>query len=171
MTLLPRSLFGRLALLLLAVVVVAMAATILLFRQDRAALLARQFSDTKIVKLQAVRAALAAADPREGRETLQRIGREYGVRIIPDGERRMMGGNATPSPMMLEFEQRLREGLGPDTELRLAPGRGLLMVKVEAGSGHYWVGFALPPRPQAEDVPSRPAKWTMMYPAMMNYPP
>ena len=37
-----------------------------------------------------------------------RIGREYGVRIIPDGERRMMGGSATLSPTMLEFEQRLR---------------------------------------------------------------
>lgn len=167
MTLLPRSLFGRLALLLLAVIVVAMAATILLFRQDRAALLARQFSDTKIVQLQAVRAALAAADPRESRETLQRIGREYGVRIIPDGERRMMGGNATLSPMMLEFEQRLREGLGPGTELRLAPGRGLLMVKVEAGSGHYWVGFALPPRPQAEDVPSRAAIWSLLVAALL----
>ena len=41
MTLLPRSLFGRLALLLLAVVAMALVATILFFRQDRLTLLAR----------------------------------------------------------------------------------------------------------------------------------
>ncbi len=167
MKLLPRTLFGRLALVLLAVIVLAMAATILLFRQDRAALLARQFSDTKIVQLQAVRAALATADARESRETLTRIGREYGVRIVPEGERRMMGGNAMLGPAMLEFEQQLRAGLGPETELRAAPGRGLLLVKIEAGGNHYWVSFPLPPRPQAEDVPSRAAIWSLSVAALL----
>lgn len=157
MKLLPRTLFGRLALLLLVVVVIAMAATILLFRQDREALLARQFGDTKIVQLQAVRAALAAADPREGRETLQRIGHEYGVRIVPEGERRMMGGGGALGPTMQAFEERLRAALGPTTELRVAPGRGLMLVRIDAGNGNYWVGFPLPPRPRAEDVPSRAA--------------
>jgi two-component system osmolarity sensor histidine kinase EnvZ len=159
--LLPRTLFGRLALVLLAVIALAMAATILLFRHDRAALLARQYSETKIVQLQAVRAALATADASESRDTLTRIGREYGVRIIPEGERRMMGGNALLGPPMLEFEQRLRAGLGPETELRVAPGRGLLLVKIEAGGSNYWVSFPLPPRPQAEDVPSRAAIWSL----------
>src|SRR4030095_14882748 len=95
-TLLPRSLFGRLALLLLAVVAVALAATILFFRQDRISLLARQFSDTKIVQLQAVRAALEANDTPERRGSLGRIGREYGVRIIPESERPNIGGLPVP---------------------------------------------------------------------------
>ena len=56
MTLYPRSLFGRLALLLLAVVAIALVTTIAVFRHDRAALLERAFSDTKIAQLQAVRA-------------------------------------------------------------------------------------------------------------------
>jgi two-component system osmolarity sensor histidine kinase EnvZ len=153
-TLLPRSLFGRLALLLLAVVVVALAATILLFRHDRAALLSRQFADTKIVQLQAVRAALEGADPRERRESLARIGREYGVRIVPESERPYMGG-PPPGPLLQALEERLREALGPDTELRVAPGRGLMLVRLTAAGSGYWVGFALPSRPQAEDVPSR----------------
>ena len=42
----PRSLFGRLALLLLLVILISQAAAIYLFRQDRAALIARQFSET-----------------------------------------------------------------------------------------------------------------------------
>ena len=59
----PRSLFGRLALLLLLVILVSQATAIFLFRQDRAALVARQFGDTKIVQLKALRAGLAAAAP------------------------------------------------------------------------------------------------------------
>ena len=62
MTLYPRSLFGRLALLLLVVVAISLVATILFFRQDRAALLARAFGDTKIAQLQAVRAAVEACE-------------------------------------------------------------------------------------------------------------
>ena len=84
MTLYPRSLFGRLALLLLAVVALALASTILLFRHDRAALLVRAFGDTKIAQLQAVRAALEASDAAERRETVARIGRDFGVRIVPE---------------------------------------------------------------------------------------
>ena len=160
MTLLPRSLFGRLALLLLAVLAVALAATILLFRQDRVALLARQFGDTKIVQLQAVRAALEASDTRERRDSIARIGREYGVRILPESERPFMGGAPVP-PLLQPLDARLRETLGPGTELRVAPGRGLLLVRVEAAGTGYWVGFPLPPRPQAEDLPSRAALWSL----------
>ncbi len=161
MTLLPRSLFGRLALLLFVVVAIALAATILLFRQDRVALLAQQFSDTKIVQLQAVRAALEAADTSERRESLARIGREYSVRIVPESERPFMGG--APVGSVLEpLEARLREALGPGTELRVAPGRGLLLVRVEAAGTGYWVGFPLTPRPLAEDRGSRAALWSLV---------
>ena len=59
-TLWPRSLFGRLALLLLLVILLSQATAIYLFRQDRATLLARQFSDTKLVQLRSLQAALAA---------------------------------------------------------------------------------------------------------------
>ncbi len=157
MSLLPRSLFGRLALLLLGVLLIAVAATILFFGRDRAALLARQFGDTKIVQLQAIRAALAAADGPERRETVMRIGREYGVRLVPESERPLMGGLKPNNPSLEELEQRLTEALGPGTEVRLAPGRGLLLVRVEAGGTGYWVGFPLPPRPAAADVPTRAA--------------
>ena len=161
MTLVPRSLFGRLALLLLAVVAVALVATILFFRQDRMTLLARQFGDTKIVQLQAVRAALEANDTPERRESIGRIGREYDVRIVPESERPFMGGVRVPPPLEA-LEARLREALGPGTELRVAPGRGLLLVRVEAAGTGYWVGFPLPPRPQAEDYPSRAALWSLI---------
>ncbi len=158
MRLLPQTLFGRLALLLLGVLLIAVVATILIFGQDRAALLARQFGDTKIVQLQAIRAALAAADGPARRDTLQEIGREYGVRLIPENERPMMGaGMRAGSPAMEELELRLREALGPGTELRPAPGRGLMLVRIEANGTGYWVAFPMPSRPPAADVPARAA--------------
>ena len=156
MKLLPRSLFGRLALLLLGVVAVALVATILLFRQDRLTLLARQFGDTKIVQLQAVRAALEANDTPERRESIGRIAREYGVRIVSESERPFLSGAPVP-PLLEPLHARLREALGEGTELRVAPGRGLFLVRVEAAGAGYWVGFPLPPRALAEDHPSRAA--------------
>ena len=160
MTLWPRSLFGRLTLLLILVVATAMAATILFFRHDRATLLERQFSDTKIVQLQALRAALGAADSRERRETLRDIGRQYGVRIVPEAERPMVGAPAMGTAM-LEFEQRLQDSLGAGTQLRIAPRLQLLFVRIEAGGDGYWIGFPLSPRPAADDVPSRALIWSL----------
>ena len=65
-TLLPRSLFGRLVLLLIAVVALAVLTSVVMFRHDRAELLTRQFSDTE------ARAAAGAA----------RGAREHGHRCI-----------------------------------------------------------------------------------------
>jgi len=159
-TLLPRSLFGRLALLLLVVVSIAIAVTIVLFHQDRVALLSRQVDDTKIVQLKAVRAALESLEPQEHRDALRRIGREYGVRIIPESERPGFGANTLPSPRRLEeLETRLRDQLGPGTEVRPVPGRGLLFVRVQASDTGYWIGFPLLP-PPSDDRPSRAALWS-----------
>jgi two-component system osmolarity sensor histidine kinase EnvZ len=160
-TVYPRSLFGRLALLLLAVVAIALVATIAVFRHDRAALLVQAFSDTKIAQLQAVRAALESSDAAERRETVNRIGREFGVRIVPENERPMLGAAAPVLPQMQELEARLREQLGAGTQVRPAPGRGLMFVRVEAAGAGYWIGFPLPPRPRVEDEPWRAIIWSL----------
>ncbi len=167
MTLYPRSLFGRLALLLLVVIALALAATIGVFRHDRAALLVRAFGDTKIAQLQAVRAALETSDALERRETVGRIGREFGVRIVPESERPMMGMVPPRLPQMQELETHLKEQLGPATQVRAAPGRGLLFVRVDAAGVGYWIGFPLPPRPQVEDEPWRAILWSLILAAIL----
>jgi two-component system osmolarity sensor histidine kinase EnvZ len=159
-TLWPRSLFGRLTLLLILVVAIVTAATILFFRHDRATLLARQFGETKIVQLQALRAALGATDSTERRETLRDIGRQYGVRIIPEAERPLVGAPAIGSEMA-DLEDRLRESFGTGTQLRIAPRQQLLFVRVDANGAGYWVGFPLPGRPAGEDIPSRALIWSL----------
>ena len=131
MKLWPQSLFGRLILLLVAVVGLVALATFLLFNRDRAALLANQFNDTKLVQMKALRAALEGADPAR-RETLARLGREYGVRIVPESERPTIG-IAPMGPAMQQLQQRLREGLGETTEVRIAPRSRQLFVHMQAG--------------------------------------
>ena len=165
MTLYPRSLFGRLALLLLVVVAISLVATILFFRQDRATLLARAFGDTKIAQLQAVRAAVEAADARERRESLLRIGRDYDVRILPEDVRPNPGG-APLGPAMRDLETRLREQMGEGTELRVAPNRGLLFVRVVAGGTGYWIGFPMPRHP-SEDEPIHAIVWSLALAAVL----
>jgi two-component system osmolarity sensor histidine kinase EnvZ len=161
----PRSLFGRLALLLLAVILVSQAAAIYLFRQDRAALIARQFSDTKLVELRSLRAALAAIDPGANDATLAKFGEAYHARIVTDQERRFSGG-PPQSPLLVDLEQRLKAELGPDTELRIQPRLQLLWIKLVAGDRAYWAGFQLPPRP-SEDAPSRALEWSVVILAVL----
>ena len=159
MTLAPRSLFGRLTLLLVAVVAIATVAMILLFRQDRAALVARQFGDTKIAQLQAMRAALEGA---EGRATLGRIGREFGARIIPEAERPALAHAGPPqSPLVAELEQRLRAELGPGTEVRALPGRQQFLVRLQAGGAGYWAAFPMPAPRELDGAPSRALAWSL----------
>src|SRR5205085_763543 len=120
LTLWPRSLFGRLALLLLLVILISQATAIFLYRQDRAALLSRQFSDTKIVQLKALRAGLAAADPKSTAAALASFGDAYQARIVPDEERRFVGG-PPQNPAMVELLERLKAELGPETDVRIQP--------------------------------------------------
>ncbi|MBK6804746.1 MAG: HAMP domain-containing protein [Betaproteobacteria bacterium] len=159
MTLAPRSLFGRLTLLLVAVVAIATVSMILLFRQDRAALVARQFGDTKIAQLQAMRAALEGA---EGRATLGRIGREFGARIIPESERPALAHAGPPqTPLVAELEQRLRAELGPGTEVRALPGRQQFLVRLQAGGTAYWAAFPMPAPRELDGAPSRALAWSL----------
>jgi two-component system osmolarity sensor histidine kinase EnvZ len=160
----PRSLFGRLALLLLLVILISQATAIFLFRQDRAALLARQFDDTKIVQLKSLRAALATADPKSTSATLMHFGQAYQARIVPQEEAPPFRG-LPQGPRFEELQSRLQAELGPETELRIQPRLQLLWIKLQAGDRAYWAGFPLP-RP-GEDAPSRALEWSLIALALL----
>jgi two-component system, OmpR family, osmolarity sensor histidine kinase EnvZ len=164
-TLWPRSLFGRLVLLLIAVVAIAAAASFLIFREDRAALLARQFGETKIVQLQALRAALESTDAATRREHMARLEREYGVRIVPELDRPRFGVPAGSG--LAGLDARLKEVLGDTTELHVAPGRGLLVVKMDAAGTGYWVGFPLRTFEENDELPTRALAWTISVAALL----
>ena len=160
----PRSLFGRLALLLLAAILASQAAAIYLFRQDRAALVARQFSDTKLVQLRALRTALASADPGTVDARLARFGEANGARLIADAERQYVG-ISPQNPLLVDLETRLKAELGPDTELRIQPRQQLLWIKLVAGNRAYWAGYQMP-RP-SDETPGRAVEWSLIILAVL----
>jgi two-component system osmolarity sensor histidine kinase EnvZ len=166
MTVLPRSLFGRLTLLLIAVVGLAVLASVVLFRVERANLLDRQLSETRIVQLQAIRAALAATDDPERSEALEELAREYDVNIYPEPDRALRAG-AEAGPFMRELALRLRERLGPETEVRFAPRRQMLFVRVVAADTPYWIGVPVRPRAPADEGPTRALVWLLVVLAVL----
>src|SRR4051794_16451971 len=160
MSVLPRTLFGRIALLLFAVTAIGFIAALLIFRYDRATFAERQFDDTKIVQLETLRAALSSLQRQDRPGFLQRLGKEYGVLLLSVNDRPTIGRPAM-GPRMRDLEQRLQERMGQDTELRLQPsaeGRPIAWVRLAAGDGAYWVGFTLP-RANAE-LPNRVMIWS-----------
>jgi two-component system osmolarity sensor histidine kinase EnvZ len=158
-TLLPRSLFGRIALLLFAVTAIGFVAALLIFRYDRATFAERQFGDQKIVQLETLRAALSSLQSQDRPGFLRRIGREYGVFLVPVAERPSIGRPAL-GPRMRELEDRLRERLGDDTQLRVQASEAgpIIWVKLLAGDSAYWVGLPVPRRDA--ELPNRVMMWS-----------
>jgi two-component system osmolarity sensor histidine kinase EnvZ len=165
-TVLPRSLFGRLTLLLIAVVALAVLASVILFRVERTGLINRQLSETKVLQLQAIRAALAAADDPERSEALEELSREYGVTIQLESDRPVRGQTAG-GPFMRDLAERLREQLGPETDIRFAPRLSMLYVRVVAGDTPYWIGVPVPRNAPADDASPRALIWLLVVLALL----
>ncbi len=158
MRLWPRSLFWRLALLLLVLIVVSQGAAIALFRQDRAHLVLRQISDTKVAQLQALREALASFDPGAQGGPPPRLGATYGARLLRAEERPEIG-LPPRAPVMVELAAKLREVFGEETELRVQPAEQMLWIRLRAGPRLWWAGFPYA-RLQENETPRRFIFWT-----------
>ncbi len=146
MTLLPKSLFARLFLLITLAVVVVVVALALIFRQDRVTLVARNFTDTKLQQIEALRDALAKA-PDERGQTIQAIARQFSVLIIPVDRRPEIGN--VPGPAFKHIVARIQEQLGNDTEIRWGTRLDQAIVWIRmpiAGNDRLrsvWAGFPM----------------------------
>ncbi|MCC6870537.1 MAG: HAMP domain-containing protein [Burkholderiales bacterium] len=165
MTPLPRSLFGRLVLLIVAAVALAVMASVVLFRSERLALVNRQVSETRLVQLQALRAALTATDDPERSETLESLADAYGVEIYP--ETAQPPGDTLPAGLLMaDLAARLHERLGPGAEVRFAPRLHLLFVRIEAADAGYWIGIPVPTGPPDAGA-TRALAWTLVVLALL----
>ena len=148
----PRSLFWRMVALLLVVLTIAVLAMVLLFRQDRAGLIARNFSEAKIAQIEALRNARnkMAAEDRSARPFmgLQMVGREYGALLVPV-DRRPEIGQAPRGPALQPLVDKLQEQLGRDTEVRLGMRMEQPVVWIrlnigpEGNTRGVWAGFPI----------------------------
>jgi two-component system, OmpR family, osmolarity sensor histidine kinase EnvZ len=151
MRLLPKSLFLRLVLLISLAVMVVVVTLALIFRQDRATLVARNFTDAKLQQIESLRDALAKA-PDDRALTVQMIARPFGTLIVPVDRRPDIG--RLPGPAFKQIVTRLKEQLGEQTEIRWGTRLDQAIVwirfpvataSVKPGekSRDVWVGFPL----------------------------
>ena len=147
----PKTLFWRLAALLMIALAVAVLAMVFLFRQDRATLIARNFTEAKMEQIEALRATLAKVPIDESvarpQLQLQRLGREYGVMLIPT-DRRPEIGQVPRGPALAPLVEKLQEQLGRDTEIRLGmrldqPVVWIRLKLGEQGARAVWAGIPI----------------------------
>ena len=164
----PKSLFWRLAMLLMAALAVAVLAMVFLFRQDRASLIARNFTEAKMAQVEALRTRLnnlplderADKPDRPGRALmgLQKIGREYGMLLVPV-DRRPEIGKLPRGPALQPLVDKLQEQLGRDTEVRLGMrmDQPIVWIRLNVGgdvSKGVWAGIPIR-NLEAGEVPMR----------------
>lgn len=150
----PKSLFARLSLLMLAVLVVSQVVTWMAFRHDRERRIAEQFSETKIAQIQGLRRALMAV-PRGARQgALAALARDYGAIIVPV-DRRPEIGVAPRGARFAALARQLKSEFGTDTEIRLGAreGRPVVWIRLATTDQAFWVG--LPASPQSQGFPWR----------------
>lgn len=157
----PKTLFSRLVILLMAAIAIAVLALTFLFRQDRATLIARNFTEAKIAQIESLRTALtkASSEVRGGRgPQLQMIGREYGVMLVPV-DRRPEIGQVPRGPALAPLVEKLQEQLGRDTEIRLGMrlDQPVVWIRLKVGDdGARAVWAGIPVRDtEAGEVPTR----------------
>jgi len=120
---------------------------------------ARQFSDTKLVQLRSLRAALAASDPRTADATPRAVGEAYHARVVPDQERRFVG-IPPQNPLLVDLERPLAGRVRP--RYGAAASSPVADVLDQAGrrDRHYWAGFQMPPGPPKCTV--RALEWSLV---------
>lgn len=164
----PKTLFWRLTSLLLIALAVAVLAMVLLFRQDRASLIAKHFTDAKLEQIDSLRSTLAKMPLEERADRtdrpggrmfpLQKLGREYGIMLIPT-DRRPEIGQVPRGPALAPLVEKLQEHLGADTEIRLGmrvdqPVVWIRMKVGEDGARSVWAGIPIR-NVESGEVPTR----------------
>lgn len=142
MKLLPRTLLGRTA----WVVVLALVAIEILnlgaFRLYQTGPSALQLAALATHHLKAVAAALETI-PAAQRDAYLEHFRDHGIVHVERASAGPPPGHPPRAPALLAFEANLREQLGPATRLYVAEGPPrVLWVRLEAAGEPYWVSFA-----------------------------
>lgn len=142
--LLPRSLLWRSFLLVATLMLVAVAAWLVIFREAELEPRARQAAQMIASVTNLTRTALLAARPEHRAMLLDELSDREGVHIYPaEPDDRIEP--APPLPLTERIEARLREHLGPETQLAFAvngePGLFVRFRIFPGDEGDYWLAL------------------------------
>jgi hypothetical protein len=153
LTLWPRSLFGRLALLLLLVILISQATAIFLPSGSRGPALA------PVRRHQDCPAQGAACRARRPRTQIDHSRACQVRRSVPGTHRpgrwKPIVGGPPQNPVLVELPERLKSELGPETDLRIQPRLQLLWIKLQAGETLTGPGFNFRPAPRTKSSRGR----------------
>lgn len=135
MKLVPRSLFGRTALLILAVLFLSQAGAFALFRYYNADARVQQRANILVAQVMIVTDALDSFDGAERAAFAERMSNGRNLRLLKDTG--AVPGRPLPPPLLRHLSTQLSARLGYVPEIRLAPGS--LWVKARTLHGDYWL--------------------------------
>ena len=150
MRLAPRTLLGRTAFVIAAVLIITQLVAIALFRAYNRGPLLAEMAGLTSGQLRVISAALETLPPDERIDFLDLLEESQGIRVIPDTEGKLPS-NVPQSPQLQDFADYLRKELGDGTEFFVQQSGGMaLWVRLKISNENYWVSI---PRKQIERAP------------------
>lgn len=156
MSLIPKSLLARTALVIALALLASQLASVLLFRYYSQSPRIQQIAVGYLSQLKTIRAALEVIPQPQHRDFLAKLREEKGIRVMPPQRVTEELEPAADSLPMRAVRERLREQLGaeadiyvyqrPPRAMPLADGKQvipppMLITKLPIGSSYYWVLF------------------------------
>ena len=156
MSLIPKSLLARSALVIALALLVSQLASVLLFQYYSQTPRMRLVAAGYISHLKTVRAALDILPPTQHREFLAKLREERGIRVLPPERIVDELAPAPDLPAMRVARERLRAQFGPDADIfvyqrplraqralegKQVPPPAALITKLPVGASYYWVEF------------------------------
>lgn len=145
-TLLPRTLLGRTALIIVATVALSQLVAFQLFRLYYYGPMLNEIAGRAIGQIRTVAVAMQILHDQEREEFLDLLEAGEGVRVLYDAKN-TLAANTPPSDFLQALAKSLRKEFGDKTEFFLQPQSRALWVKVAIANESLWIGL---PRTQVE---------------------
>jgi two-component system osmolarity sensor histidine kinase EnvZ len=148
--LIPRTLLGRTAFVIAALIIITQLVAITLFRAYNRGPLLQEMAGLVSGQLRIISAALETLPPDERVDFLDLLEESQGIRVIADTEGKLPS-NIPQSAQLQDFAEYLKGELGDGTEFFVQRSGGMaLWVRLKISNEQYWVSI---PRKQIERTP------------------
>ena len=147
MSFVPKTLLGRTALIIGAMLILSQLATFKLFQLYYQGPLIKQIADLAVSQIRTVGIAMTTLTGEARDEFLDQLEEREGIRVLFDNDS-VLPSKLPDSAVLLSFADEVRKQLGKDIEFFVQPQQGrALWVKLPVGKEKFWIAI---PRSQIE---------------------
>jgi two-component system, OmpR family, osmolarity sensor histidine kinase EnvZ len=150
MNLLPRTLLGRMALVIIASLIISQALSLLVFREYNRGPQSQLSQTLMVSHLKTIKAALESLPPEQHKTFIDRIKETEGIQVISQTAIESPPGRIPKTPQLQSFNKTIQQQLGEKTELFVQnkPER-TFWVRLSINDKPVWVTF---PRTRVEQL-------------------